>query len=145
MMMSFEETVLSLSNKPVREAFDLHKSQRAPASTWCIPCPYSETKWFVETVFKAWIKKRIADADYELAVLSSYSDNQEAEEKQPMIDLEADTVDPCERFYREADACRHVFDTWVKEACGIFDIAKPPPAAKPPKRGRHQYYVDAHM
>ena len=145
MMMSFEQAVLSILGDSPPEAFRLHKAQRMPSSTCHEYCPYSEMKWFVETVFKAWIRKRIADADYELAVLSSYSDNQEAEEKQPVIDLEADTVDPCERFYREADACRHVFDTWVKEACGIFDIAKPPPAAKPPKRNRHQYYVDAYM
>ena len=122
MMASFEETVLSISGKPFPEAFRLYQSQRPPPSmpsAYYIDCPYSEMKHFVETVFKQWIKQKIADAD-----------NQD-DAVQPVI-LQADKVDPLVRFYLEADACRDVFETWVNEACGMFNIAKPPPAAALP-------------
>ena len=84
-------------------------------------------KHFVETVFKQWIIKRIADDQADEA-------NRRADEEKRQADNHADEARPVlqideGRFYQEADACRDVFETWVEEACRIFNIAKPPPAA----------------
>ena len=137
MVMSFEETVLSISGKPFPEAFRLYQSQRIP-SFRCIYCPYSEMKHFVETVFKKWILKRIADADEakRLADERKRQADNHADEARPVLKIDEG------RFYQEVDACRVVFETWVEEACGIFNIAKPPPAAALPSA--REDYVEAY-
>ena len=136
--MSFEETVLSISGKPFTIAFRVFQAENPPSSNF-LYCPYSEMKHYVETVFKQWIKKRIAEAD---EVPVDKADEVPVDRADAVPVYQARQADPLIRFYEECDASREVFETWVKEACGIFNIAKPPPdAGLPPAR---DFYVDAY-
>ena len=140
--MSLEETVLIISGKTLREAFRLFQLERPPSSN-TLYCPYSEMKWYVETVFKQWIRKRIDEAD---EVPVDQVDGVPADQADKALPVDqadrARRVDPYIRFYQECDACRDVFETWLEEACGIFNIAKPPPDAK--VLPRRDLYLDAY-
>ena len=144
--MSLEETVLIISGKTLREAFRLYQLERPPSSN-TLYCPYSEMKWYVETVFKQWIRKRIDEVDQVDGVPADQADKalpaDQADKALPVDQADrARRVDPYIRFYQECDACRDVFETWLEEACGIFNIAKPPPDAK--VLPRRDPYLDAY-
>ena len=144
--MSFGETVLIISGRTLPEAFRLFQLERPPSSnTLC--CPYSEMKYYVETVFKQWIRKRIDEVDQVDGVPADQADKalptDQADKALPVDQADrARRVDPCIRFYQECDASKDVLETWVKEACGIFNIAKPPPDAK--VLPRRDPYLDAY-
>ena len=88
-------------------------------------------------------KKRIDEAD---EVPVDQVDGVPADQADKALPVDqadrARRVDPYIRFYQECDACRDVFETWLEEACGIFNIAKPPPDAK--VLPRRDLYLDAY-